>query len=90
MITAEQVSQIVMSEFSDAELDISGEECNLTLRIISESFAGVTPVERQKRVLKLFQEQLKSGALHALTVKAYTLQQFVDLQNQCLVQLEND
>jgi len=90
MISKEQVSQIVMAEFPDAELDISGEECDLTLRVISESFAGVSPVERQKRVLNLFQQQLKSGALHALTVKAYTLQQFTDLQNQFLVQLEND
>lgn len=90
MMTPEEINQIVLTELPDADLDISGDDCSFTLRVISESFAEVKPLDRQKRVLKLFQQQLKSGVLHALTVKAYTMQQFMDLQNQFLVQLEND
>ncbi|MBN0989735.1 BolA family protein [Amphritea pacifica] len=90
MMNTEQITQIIVAAIPDAELDISGEDCNFTVRVISESFADMKPLERQKRVLNLFQQQLKTGELHALTVKAYTMQQFIDLQNQFLVQLDND
>ena len=83
-----EVEAIIQQALPDADIDVSGEECSFTLAIISESFEGQNLMQRQKSVLALFQTQLKTGRLHALTIKAYTPAQFAELQNTHLVQLE--
>ncbi|TCK08345.1 BolA family protein [Marinobacterium sp. YM272] len=83
-----EIEAIIQQALPDAEIDVSGEECSFTLAIISESFEGQNLMQRQKSVLALFQTQLKTGRLHALTIKAYTPAQFAELQNTHLVQLE--
>lgn len=83
-----EIEAIIQQALPDAEIDVSGEECSFTLAIISESFEGQNLMQRQKSILALFQTQLKTGRLHALTIKAYTPAQFAELQNTHLVQLE--
>ncbi len=83
-----EVEAIIQQAMPDADIDVSGEECSFTVAIISESFEGQNLMQRQKAVLALFQTQLKTGRLHALTIKAYTPAQFAELQNTHLVQLE--
>ena len=88
MLTSE-VEAIVQAAMPEAQIDVSGEECSFTLSIISAGFEGQNLMQRQKGVLALFEQQLKSGQLHALTIKAYTPEQFAALQNTYLVQLES-
>ncbi|MBV1788517.1 BolA/IbaG family iron-sulfur metabolism protein [Marinobacterium sp. D7] len=83
-----EVEAIVQAALPDAQIDVSGEECSFTLAIISETFEGQSLMQRQKGILALFEQQLKSGQLHALTIKAYTPAQFAELQDTYLVQLE--
>ncbi|GGC00525.1 hypothetical protein GCM10011352_28340 [Marinobacterium zhoushanense] len=87
MLTSD-VEAIVQSALPDAQIDVSGEECSFTLAIISDTFEGQNLMQRQKGILTLFEQQLKSGQLHALTIKAYTPAQFAELQDTYLVQLE--
>lgn len=87
MLTSE-VEAIIQAALPEAEIDVSGEECSFTVAIISETFEGQNLMQRQKGVLALFEQQLKSGQLHALTIKAYTPAQFAEQQNTYLVQLE--
>lgn len=83
-----EVEATIKQALPDAEIDVSGDECSFTVTIISESFEGQNLMQRQKGILALFEIQLKSGRLHALTVKAYTPAQFAEMQNTHLVQLE--
>lgn len=87
MLTSE-VEAIIQAALPEAEIDVSGEECSFTVAIISETFEGQNLMQRQKGILALFEQQLKSGQLHALTIKAYTPAQFAEQQNTYLVQLE--
>ena len=45
------------------------------IQIVSENFAGQSLLQRQKGILGLFSDELRSGALHALTIKAKTPQE---------------
>jgi BolA protein len=65
----------VRVEYPEAAIDIAGADCNFELHIVSEGFAGQGLLQRQKSVLALFKDELKSGALHALTIKANTPQE---------------
>ena len=40
--------------------------------VVSEAFAGLSPVKKQQMVYAPLNEHITSGELHALTIKAYT------------------
>ena len=40
--------------------------------VISDAFEGLSTVKKHQLVYRVFAEQLASGAIHALTIKAYT------------------
>ncbi|KEA62569.1 YrbA protein [Marinobacterium lacunae] len=84
-----EVETIIQAAMPEADIDVSGEECNFTVAIISERFEGQNLMQRQKGVLALFEEPLKTGRLHALTIKAFTPAQYAEMQNTFLVQLES-
>ncbi len=73
--------------YADARIRIEGEGCNLELVVISEGFAGMPVLRRQKDILKLFEAELKSGALHALSIRARTPAE-VAASSSTLVQLQ--
>lgn len=88
-MNAREIESRILGAFPDADMDIAGEECSFTLSIISTAFEGQNLMQRQKRVLALFEAELKKGQLHALTIKAWTPAQFAARQNTHLVQLES-
>jgi BolA protein len=59
----------------DAVIDVAGADCNFEVFVISDSFTGVNLLQRQKSILALFKDELTSGKLHALSVKARTPQE---------------
>ncbi len=54
----------------DAVVDVRGENCHFEVRVVSEFFRGKSSLQRQQPILALFREELSSGKLHALSVKA--------------------
>lgn len=58
--------------FGAPEFDIGGEDCSFHVSVVAEEFAGLKPVQRQQKVLSAFASELASGELHALTVQAFT------------------
>lgn len=71
-MTEDDIRRRLSPLFPDAKLQINGEDCNFELQVVSEAFAGQRPLKRQQTILALFKDDLQSGALHALSVKAYT------------------
>ena len=51
---------------------IDGLGCDLTVTVISDQFAEQSLVKKQQLVMATLKEPLASGKLHALSVKAYT------------------
>ena len=60
----------------DSEIEVDGAECDFSVTIVSEAFNDLPLMKRQQMILKGFSELLASGALHALTIKAYTLDEW--------------
>ncbi len=78
---SEIIESRVKSAIDDAELEVTGADCDFTVTIISEQFQGLPRVKRQQRILSAFSDLLASGELHALTVKAYTLNEWNQRSN---------
>lgn len=68
----EEIVQRVRALYPDAVIDVAGEDCSFELYVVSEAFAGQNTLQRQKPILALFKHDIRSGALHALSVKAKT------------------
>jgi monothiol glutaredoxin len=71
-LSAAEVEALVRQGIPDAQVFIEGAGCDLSLVVVSEQFLGLPPVKEQQLVLATLKEPLASGKLHAVSVKAYT------------------
>tara|TARA_Y100001968_G_scaffold104123_1_gene94102 strand:+ start:1351 stop:1581 length:231 start_codon:yes stop_codon:yes gene_type:complete len=68
-----QIKEIIGSYLDDiTDISVSGQDCNFSIRIISEDFNSMSALERHKRIMKLFSELLQSGELHAISLDLKT------------------
>jgi len=75
-MTTDEIQGRLTHQFADAEVevvDMTGGSDHIQVLIKSDSFAGKTRMQRHRMVMDVFAEELKTGEVHALTIKAYTL-----------------
>lgn len=73
---AEEVRKLVQSGLEDCEVFTSGEGCDFQIQVIGRCFEGLSPVKRQQLVYACLSEPIASGAIHAVSIKAYTPEQW--------------
>ena len=75
MMNEEDIIERVRNLYPDAVIDAAGEDCSFELYVVSEAFEGQNTLQRQKPILALFRDDIRSGKLHALSIKAKTPQE---------------
>ncbi len=65
-------SDLVEQAIADTQAEITGDGSKFEARVVSDSFEGLTTLKRHKMVYAVLDEHIKSGAIHALTIKAFT------------------
>lgn len=75
-MSPEEVTTIITAAIPDAQVQVDGEGCSFSLVVVSEQFEGLSLLKKQQAVMKLFSDRIASGELHALSVKAYTPEQW--------------
>lgn len=80
-ISHAEVEQLVKQGYPDAGVYIEGEGCDLSIAVISQQFEGLTMVKQQQGIMQTLTEPLSSGRLHAVTIKAYTPEQWQEIQS---------
>ena len=58
--------------FPQCELELQAEGNKLGLKIISDVFAGLNRVNRQRKVYALLDDRIKSGEIHAVSMALLT------------------
>ena len=71
-----QVKQEIESQLAGTQVLPSGEGCNFAVTVIGEIFLGLTPVKKQQLVYGCLNQHIADGTIHALTIKAYTPDQW--------------
>lgn len=82
----QEIIQRIQTLYPDAAIEANGENCSFEVYVVTESFAEMKPLQRQQSVLTLFSDELKTGKLHALSVKAKTPKELANTVSN-LVQL---
>lgn len=65
-------SDLVEKEIDGASADVSGDGSKFEARVVSPAFDGLSTIKRHKLVYAVLDEHIRSGAIHALSIRAYT------------------
>jgi len=71
-MTLEEVQKKIELGIGQSQVTMEGDGCNCSAVVISPIFEGLSLLQRQRAVLSVVSEEIKSGELHALSVKTYT------------------
>lgn len=71
-MTLEEIQAKLEAGIENATVSMEGDGCNCSTLVVSPVFEGMALLARQRMVLATMREEIDSGELHALTIKART------------------
>lgn len=71
-MNSEQLAMLLQTAFPQAEVHVTGQAGKFDLRIVDSFFEGQRPVARQQAVYAPINAHIASGAVHAVTIRAMT------------------
>ena len=69
----DEITDVISKGIEFDDLSVEGSESKYTVRIISDVFKGKSTIQRHKMIYALLDGYIKTGEIHALTIKALTL-----------------
>jgi acid stress-induced BolA-like protein IbaG/YrbA len=69
---SEDIKHLIEAEVTGSQAFVTGDGYKFEAVVVSPAFEGLTMLKEQQLVYAALNEQIASGALHALTIKAYT------------------
>ena len=69
---AEQIKTRLIANFPDAEvtvIDLTGTQDHWQVQIATKFFQGLSRIQQHKSVMKVFDPELATGEVHALSLK---------------------
>lgn len=73
---AEEIQALVSQGISNSQVEVSIDGSHVAVSVVSDAFAGLSPVKRQQLVYATLQPHIASGAIHAVHLKTYTHAEF--------------
>ena len=71
-----EIKALIENGLQGVEAKVSGDGSHYEAIVIGECFDGLSMVAQQKMVYATVNEHITSGAIHALTIKTYTPDQW--------------
>lgn len=65
-------SDLVEQAITDSKVEVTGDGSKFEARVVSDTFEGLPTIKRHKMVYAVLDEHIKSGAIHALSIKTFT------------------
>ncbi len=72
----EAVAALIRAGMPGAEVTVTGDGRHFEALVVSPEFEGKSLIERHRLVMATVAAEIRSDALHALSIKAYTQQQW--------------
>lgn len=73
-------SDKIEQSISGAKANVTGDGSKFEAEVIADEFEGLPPIKRHKLVYAVLDEYIKSGAIHALTIRAFTQTEWQEKQ----------
>jgi acid stress-induced BolA-like protein IbaG/YrbA len=79
-----EIKQLIEAGIPGSEAIVTGDGSHFDATVISLAFDGLSMVKEQQMVYATLGDRITSGAIHALSIKAYTPQEW-DIQRKLKV-----
>ena len=76
----EAVAALIRAGMPGAEVTVTGDGRHFEALVISPEFKNKSLIERHRLVMATVSAEIQSDALHALSIKAYTPEQWMALE----------
>lgn len=76
IVNSSEIKTLLEEAIDNCQVIAEGEGCNFQLTVISNVFEGLSTVKRQQLVYGYLQDAIASGAIHAVSMKTYTPEQY--------------
>lgn len=73
-----QIESLIKAEIAAAEVAVTGDGCSVDALVIAPEFEGKGLLQRQRMVMATVKSAIESGELHAISIKAYTPEQWAE------------
>lgn len=70
------IEQLLQSTLDLAEVHVTGDGSHFQVIAVSDQFADMSRVKRQQFVYTPLSEKIAEGAMHAISIKTFTQQQW--------------
>ena len=71
-MTADAIKALLMQQLPGCEVTVDGASGRFSITIITDDFNDLSKLRRQQRVYAAMGENIKSGAVHAVSIQAFT------------------
>ena len=75
-----EIKKLIEAGITDSEAVVTGDGGKYEATVISTAFEGLSMLKEHQLVYKTVNAQITSGELHALTIKAYTPEEWEQLK----------
>lgn len=79
-MTPEELKSMLETGLENAEVQAEGDGSHFSVIVVTEQFAGMRAVKRQQTVYAVLGDKITSGEVHALSIKAYTPEEWQTAQ----------
>jgi acid stress-induced BolA-like protein IbaG/YrbA len=76
-MTPENIQQLIETGLPECKAIVTGDGSKFEATVISPAFEGLSMVKEHQLVYQLLKAQIASGEVHALTIKAYTPEEWL-------------
>jgi stress-induced morphogen len=76
-MTPEQMKSRLQTSYPDGKIevvDLTGTNDHYQVLIVSQTFKGMSRIQQQRHVMDVFGAEIKTGEVHALTIKTAILE----------------
>ena len=77
---ADEVKTLVERQLEGCTVHTAGEGWDFQVTVGGEIFSGMSPVKKQQAVYACLTDQIASGAIHAVSIKTFTPEQWESQQ----------
>jgi acid stress-induced BolA-like protein IbaG/YrbA len=68
-----EIQSLLNKQLPDCEIKVEGTNGHFDIVATGEIFLGLNSVKRQQLIYQIINEYIKNGTIHAVSIKAYTL-----------------
>lgn len=76
----EELKKLIEEAFSDGHVEVMGDGRHFSATVVSESFAGKNMIAQHRMVYAALGDRFDTDAVHALSLKTYTPEQWQALK----------